>query len=83
MRIIASSIGILTVLAIVIAITFLGISIMQASALICTHPDASCSHEGTVGHGHEHGQNTITILKAQNKGSASGFDTNVNQEADN
>jgi hypothetical protein len=27
--------------------------------------------------------NTVTILKADNKGSTSGFDTTVNQEADN
>jgi hypothetical protein len=32
--------------------------------------------------GNENG-NTVTILKAQNKGFASGFDTSVNQEAEN
>ena len=34
------------------------------------------------GSGNQNG-NTVTILKAQNKGSASGWDTSVNQEADN
>ena len=34
------------------------------------------------GNGNENG-NTVTVLKAQNKGSASGFDTSVNQEAEN
>jgi hypothetical protein len=34
------------------------------------------------GNGNENG-NTVTILKAQNKGSASGWDTNVDQEAEN
>jgi hypothetical protein len=34
------------------------------------------------GSGNQNG-NTVTILKAQNKGSASGFDAAVNQEADN
>ena len=34
------------------------------------------------GSGNQNG-NTVTILKAQNKGFASGFDTAVNQEADN
>jgi hypothetical protein len=34
------------------------------------------------GNGNENG-NTVTVLKAQNKGSASGFDTNVDQEAEN
>ena len=34
------------------------------------------------GSGNQNG-NTVTILKAQNKGFASGFDTAVNQEAEN
>jgi hypothetical protein len=34
------------------------------------------------GSGNQNG-NTVTILKADNRGSASGFDTAVNQEADN
>jgi hypothetical protein len=34
------------------------------------------------GSGNQNG-NTVTILKADNKGSTSGFDTAVNQEADN
>jgi hypothetical protein len=34
------------------------------------------------GNGNENG-NTVTVLKAQNKGSASGWDTNVDQEAEN
>jgi hypothetical protein len=34
------------------------------------------------GSGNQNG-NTVTILKADNKGSTSGFDTTVNQEADN
>jgi hypothetical protein len=34
------------------------------------------------GSGNQNG-NTVTILKAQNKGFTSGFDTAVNQEADN
>ena len=37
---------------------------------------------GRQGNGNENG-NTVTILKAQNKGSASGWDTKVNQEAEN
>jgi hypothetical protein len=34
------------------------------------------------GNGNGNG-NTVTVLKADNKGSASGFDTNVTQEAEN
>jgi hypothetical protein len=34
------------------------------------------------GSGNENG-NTVTILKCKNKGSASGWDTNVNQECEN
>jgi hypothetical protein len=34
------------------------------------------------GSGNKNG-NTVTVLKAENKGSASGFDTSVNQEAEN
>jgi hypothetical protein len=44
--------------------------------------------KGTRDNGNDGGSdsrngNTVTILKADNKGSTSGFDTTVNQEADN
>jgi hypothetical protein len=87
MRTIVRSIGIIAALAIIIAITSSDISTMQASALICTHPSASasCSGEGAAvngySYGHEHDQ--VTILKAHNKGSASGFDNQQSQEASN
>jgi hypothetical protein len=58
-----------------------------------THPAAFAYYQKKPGHddkkdkardgsGNENG-NTITALIAKNKGFASGFDTNVNQEADN
>ena len=45
-------------------------------------------NQGTRDNGNDSGSgnqngNTVTILKAQNKGSSSGFDTSVDQEAEN
>jgi hypothetical protein len=46
------------------------------------HDDKKDNKARDGGSGNENG-NTVTILKADNKGHASGFDTDVNQEAEN
>jgi hypothetical protein len=79
----------LTMVAILTAATL----VVGVTLAATTHPAAFAYYQKKPGHddkkdkardgsGNENG-NTITALIGQNKGYASGFDTNVNQEADN
>ena len=79
----------LTMVAILTAATLV-VGVTLAATI---HPAAFAYYQMKPGHddkkdkardgsGNENG-NTITILKCKNKGSASGWDTNVNQECEN
>jgi hypothetical protein len=79
----------LTIVAILTAATL----VVGVTLAATTHPAAFAYYQKKPGHddkkdkakdgsGNENG-NTITALIGKNKGYASGFDTNVNQEAEN
>jgi hypothetical protein len=74
--------------------TFAMVALLTAATLVVGLTVAATAHSAYADYGkddkkdkardggNENG-NTVTILKADNKGSTSGFDTNVTQEAEN
>ena len=70
------------------------VAVLTAATLVVGLTFAATAHSASAAYGkddkkdkardggNENG-NTVTILKAQNKGSASGWDTSVDQEAEN
>ena len=70
------------------------VAVLTAATLVVGLTFAETTHSASAAYGkddkkdkardggNENG-NTVTILKAQNKGSASGWDTSVDQEAEN
>jgi hypothetical protein len=70
-------VAVLTAATLVVGLTFVATT-HSASAAYGKDDKKDKTRDG----GNENG-NTVTILKAQNKGYASGFDTSVDQEADN
>jgi hypothetical protein len=70
------------------------VAVLTAATLVVGLTFAATTHSASAAYGkddkkdkardggNENG-NTVTILKAQNKGSASGWDTSVDQEAEN
>ena len=70
----------LTIVAIFMAATLVvGVTL----AVTTTHPAAFAFSKNKKGDENSKNGNTITALKCQNKGSASGFDTTTNQECEN
>jgi hypothetical protein len=75
-------VAILTAATLVVGLTFAATAAHSASAYVKKKPVHDDKKTRDNGSGNGNG-NTITILKAQNKGFASGWDTNVDQEAEN
>jgi hypothetical protein len=59
------------------------VAVLTAATLVVGLTVAAATQSAFAGREGNRNGNTITILKAQNKGFASGFDTSVNQEAEN
>src|SRR6187200_331240 len=71
----------LTMVAILTAATLVvGVTLAAATT---THPAAFAFSKNKKGDENSKNGNTITALKCENKGSASGFDTTTNQECEN
>jgi hypothetical protein len=79
-------VAVLMAATLVVGVTFAATAAHSASAYVKKKPprqdDKKDKARDNDGSGNQNG-NTVTVLKADNKGSASGFDTSVNQEADN
>jgi hypothetical protein len=85
-------VAVLMAATLVVGVTFAATAAHSASAYVKKKPgqddkkdkarDGGDDKARDGGNGNQNG-NTVTVLKADNKGSASGFDTSVNQEADN
>jgi len=76
-------VAILTAATLVVGVTLAATTHTAAFAYLQKKPGYDDKKDKAKdGSGNENG-NTITALIGQNKGYASGFDTNVNQEADN
>jgi len=73
-----SIVAVLTAATLVVGLTFAATA-HSASAAYGKDDKKDKARDGS---GNENG-NTVTILKCKNKGSASGWDTNVNQECEN
>ena len=72
-------VAVLTAATLVVGLTFVATT-HSASAAYGKDDKKDKARDG--GNGNQNG-NTVTVLKADNKGSASGFDTSVDQEAEN
>jgi hypothetical protein len=86
-------VAVLMAATLVVGVTFAATAAHSASAYVKKKPrqddkkdnkarDGGDDKARDGGSGNQNG-NTVTVLKEDNKGSASGFDTSVNQEADN
>jgi hypothetical protein len=77
-------VAVLMAATLVVGVTFAATAAHSASAYVKKKPgqDDKKDKARDGGNGNQNG-NTVTVLKADNKGSASGFDTSVNQEAEN
>jgi hypothetical protein len=78
-------VAVLMAATLVVGVTFAATAAHSASAYLKKKPGQDDKKDNKArdgGSGNENG-NTVTILKADNKGHASGFDTDVNQEAEN
>jgi hypothetical protein len=78
-----SIVAVLMAATLVVGLTFATVAAANsASAYVKKPPGHDGKKDKARDGGNENG-NTVTILKAQNKGFASGFDTSVDQEAEN
>jgi hypothetical protein len=75
-------VAVLMAATLVVGVTFAATAAHSASAYLKKKPGQDDKKDKARDGGNENG-NTITVLIAKNKGYASGFDTNVNQEAEN
>ena len=76
-------VAVLTAATLVVGLTFAATAAHSASAYIQKKPGHDDEKDKARDGGGNGNGNTVTIEKAQNKGFASGWDTSVDQEAEN